>query len=90
MMRCLCLALLMLFLGISAASAHTRSQSFSAWTVGATELEGVYQVDAYRATQLSEAPQDLVKLLSSPKARDWGVFRCIDQPCPLRATELFQ
>lgn len=64
MMRCLCLALLM-FLGISAASAHTRSQSFSAWTVGATELEGVYQVDAYRATQLSEAPQDLVKLLSS-------------------------
>lgn len=65
MMRRLCLALLMLLESISAASAHTRSQSFSAWTVGATALEGVYQVDAYRATQLSETPQDLVKLLRS-------------------------
>ena len=59
------LALLVLMGWVSAASAHTRSQSFSAWTVGERTLEGVYQVDAYRATQLSETPQDLMKLLSA-------------------------
>ena len=46
------------------ASAHTRSQSFSTWTVGADTLEGIFQVDAYRATQLSEEPQDLPELVS--------------------------
>lgn len=46
------------------AAAHTRSQSFSTWTVGGNTLDGVFQVDAYRVTQLSETPQDLSALLS--------------------------
>ena len=45
------------------ARAHTRSQSFSTWTVGADTVQGVFQVDAYRATQLTETPQDLNALL---------------------------
>jgi hypothetical protein len=45
------------------ANAHTRSQSFSTWTVGDRVIDGVFQIDAYRVTQLSEAPQDLAKLL---------------------------
>jgi hypothetical protein len=45
------------------AQAHTRSQSFSTWTIGENTLEGVYQVDAYRVTQLTETPQDLSALL---------------------------
>jgi hypothetical protein len=45
------------------AQAHTRSQSFSTWTIGENTLEGVYQIDAYRVTQLSETPQDLSRLL---------------------------
>lgn len=49
----------------SPAQAHTRSQSFSTWTVGADSLDGVFQVDAYRATQLSETPQDLPTLVAT-------------------------
>jgi hypothetical protein len=45
------------------ASAHTRSQSFSTWTVGENVVDGVFQIDAYRVTQLSETPQDLTALL---------------------------
>jgi HupE / UreJ protein len=58
----LLLALLVLLLA-APALAHTRSQSFSTWTVGEDTVAGVYQVDAYRATQLSETPQDLAALL---------------------------
>jgi hypothetical protein len=47
----------------AAAQAHTRSQSFSTWTVNGATLDGVFQVDAYRATQLSETPRDLDVLL---------------------------
>ena len=36
------------------ASAHTRSQSYSAWTVDGAMLTGIFQVDARRVTQLSE------------------------------------
>jgi hypothetical protein len=53
----------------SPASAHTRSQSFSTWTVGTNTIEGVFQVDAYRATQLSETPQDLGALLRDHLAK---------------------
>ncbi|NOT42743.1 MAG: hypothetical protein HOP13_19875 [Alphaproteobacteria bacterium] len=56
------LALLALLLAVPA-HAHTRSQSFSTWTVGDDTVAGVFQVDAYRATQLSETPQDLAALL---------------------------
>jgi len=45
------------------ASAHTRSQSFSTWTVADSIIDGVFQIDAYRVTQLSETPQDLTTLL---------------------------
>jgi HupE / UreJ protein len=50
-------------LSAGAAHAHTRSQSFSTWTIGENSVEGVFQVDAYRATQLSETPQALATLL---------------------------
>jgi hypothetical protein len=35
-------------------AAHTRSQSYSAWTVDGATLTGIFQVDARRVTQLSE------------------------------------
>jgi len=54
----------------AAAQAHTRSQSFSTWTVDGDVLRGVYQVDAYRVTQLSETPQDLGALLRDRLAKD--------------------
>lgn len=57
------LVILLMLAGAAPIHAHTRSQSFSTWTIGETTLEGVYQVDAYRATQLSQAPEDLPKLL---------------------------
>lgn len=63
MMLRLVLALALLALSHGAASAHVRSQSFSSWTVAGNTLEGVYQVDAYRVTQLSETPEDLAVLL---------------------------
>lgn len=56
--------LVLLAWSIAPASAHVRSQSFSSWTVSENTLEGVYQVDAYRVTQLSETPEDLAGLLS--------------------------
>ena len=59
-MRLLVLLCLAFFVAAAPASAHTRSQSFSTWTVHDNVLQGTYQVDAYRATQLSEEPQDLV------------------------------
>lgn len=52
-----------LILAATPAAAHTRSQSFSTWTIAGSAIEGVFQVDAYRATQLSETPQDLGALL---------------------------
>lgn len=58
----LLLALLVLLVA-APAEAHTRSQSFSTWTVSGDTAAGVFQVDAYRATQLSETPQDLAVLL---------------------------
>ena len=63
MMRRL-LLLLCLFVAVAGpAGAHVRSQSFSSWTVSGNVVEGVYQVDAYRVTQLSETPEDLARLL---------------------------
>ena len=53
----------LLVLVANAAHAHTRSQSFSTWTVGGNTIDGVFQIDAYRVTQLSETPQDLGVLL---------------------------
>jgi hypothetical protein len=57
------LVFVLVALGARAAEAHVRSQSFSSWTVSGNTLEGVYQVDAYRVTQLSEKPADLAGLL---------------------------
>ncbi len=54
---------LAIFAFAAPASAHTRSQSFSTWTVGENVIDGVFQIDAYRVTQLSETPQDLTTLL---------------------------
>jgi len=65
MMRRSALAFVLLLLAWVDASAHTRSQSFSSWTVRGNELDGVYQVDAYRVTQLSERPEDLARLLTA-------------------------
>jgi len=59
----LLLVLVLLALGARPAEAHVRSQSFSSWTVSGHTIEGVYQVDAYRVTQLSERPADLAGLL---------------------------
>ena len=41
-------AFVLLLLAWVDASAHTRSQSFSSWSVQGNELDGVYQVDAYQ------------------------------------------
>jgi hypothetical protein len=38
----------------AAASAHTRSQSYSSWSVDGARVSAVFQVDARRVTQLSE------------------------------------
>lgn len=59
----LVLALVLAVVFLCPAEAHVRSQSFSSWTVSGNTLEGVYQVDAYRVTQLSETPADLAGLL---------------------------
>ena len=64
MMFRLALVLACLIAFTSEALAHTRSQSFSTWSVNGAQLDGVYQVDAYRVTQLSEKPEDLARLLS--------------------------
>lgn len=63
MFLCTLVAILLLLTLASPASAHTRSQSFSTWTVGDNEIDGVFQTDAYRVTQLTETPQDLTALL---------------------------
>jgi hypothetical protein len=55
--------LLVALVTAAAAHAHTRSQSLSTWTAGEDSIAGVFQVDAYRTTQLSETPQDLSVLL---------------------------
>lgn len=47
-------ALLVALLACAPASAHTRSQSFSSWSIADTRVIGVFQVDAQRVTQLSE------------------------------------
>jgi hypothetical protein len=45
---------LLALLACAAAPAHTRSQSYSSWSVEGADLTGVFQVDARRVTQLSE------------------------------------
>lgn len=90
MFRFLPLLLVLLAVTTGTAIAHTRSQSFSTWTVQGNTLQGTYQVDAYRATQLSEEPQDLVKLLNEHlKATIFavqGTVRCkLGEPQPLQA-----
>ena len=68
------------------AQAHTRSQSFSTWTIGQNTLDGVYQVDAYRVTQLTETPQDLSTLLRDHLAKTVSLSQS-GKPCaatPLR------
>jgi hypothetical protein len=80
----LLLALLAIALFAQPAAAHTRSQSFSTWTVGPTDIEGVFQVDAYRATQLSETPQDLPALLRDHLAQTVKVSQ---NGAPCTATE---
>lgn len=62
-------ALLLTALVTGPALAHTRSQSFSTWTVDANAIQGVFQVDAYRATQLTEEPQDPSALLRDHLAK---------------------
>lgn len=85
----LLLALLVLLLA-APAQAHTRSQSFSTWTVGEDTVVGVYQVDAYRATQLSDTPQDLAALVkreleATVSLRQAGVACSRTSVQPLRA-----
>ena len=64
-------ALLALLVACGPASAHTRSQSFSSWSIDATTLTGVFQVDAQRVTQLGDdtAFDSLGTLLASHLAR---------------------
>ena len=57
LLLCICVLL------AAPAFAHTRSQSFSTWTVDGNVLDGILQIDSYRITQLSETPQDLTTLL---------------------------
>lgn len=89
-MRALLLLCLALALLSQPAHAHTRSQSFSTWNVHDNVLQGTYQVDAYRATQLSEEPQDLVKLVNdhlkaSVGALQSGVACKLDEPQAIHA-----
>jgi len=63
MLRALVLALVGLTVWLTPAHAHTPSQSFSTWVVSGNTVRGVYQVDSYRATQLSETPRDLTALV---------------------------
>lgn len=79
----MCAATALLFGWLSLAppaQAHTRSQSFSTWTIGADTLEGVYQIDAYRVTQLSETPKDLAVLLRDHLAKTIVVTQS-GKPC---------
>lgn len=57
------------------AAAHTRSQSFSSWSVDGSTLTGVFQVDARRVTQLSEQADssNLGSLLASHLANTVAV-----------------
>jgi hypothetical protein len=63
MIRALLLWLLLLPV---AAAAHTRSESYSSWTIAGTRITGVYQVDALRATQLAavDGDSDLAALVT--------------------------
>ncbi len=63
-MKQLLALLLLLTMLATGAEAHTRSQSYSGWTLGERSLDGVFTVDAYRATQLTEVPQDLPALVA--------------------------
>ena len=53
MMRRSALAFVFLLLAWVDASAHTRSQSFSSWSVQGNELDGVYRVDATAGNELT-------------------------------------
>ncbi|MEQ1753692.1 MAG: HupE/UreJ family protein [Micropepsaceae bacterium] len=90
MVRILAFALICLGLTAEQAIAHTRSQSFSNWNVHENVVSGTYQVDAYRATQLSDEPQDLVKLvgehLKATVFAEQDRVRCkLDEPLALQA-----
>lgn len=90
MYRIFLFVLLLVGLASQPASAHTRSQSFSNWNVHENVVSGTYQVDAYRATQLSEEPKDLVKLvgdhLKATVFAEQDKVRCtFDEPKPLHA-----
>ena len=67
------------------AQAHTRSQSFSSWSVDGSTLRGIYQVSAQRATQLGSAATStsLESLLVSHLAGTVSV-RQGDAPCVAR------
>lgn len=75
-------ALCLVVLLAATAHAHTRSQSFSTWTVSGNTLDGIYQVDAYRVTQLSEIPRNLDVLLREHLA-DTMKLSQDGVPCPL-------
>jgi hypothetical protein len=83
MRRAALLASLLLLAFAGTALAHTRSQSFSTWTVADRTVRGVFQVDAYRATQLTEEPQDLNRLLHDHLARTIAVTQA-GAPCLLK------
>lgn len=73
------------WLACGSAAAHTRSQSFSSWSVDGTTLSGVFQVDARRVTQLSEEADsgNLERLLAGHLA---GTITVMQQgvACPAR------
>jgi hypothetical protein len=86
--RALFLASWLIGLVPSTAVAHTRSQSFSSWSVDGARLVGVYQVDAQRVTQLGEdaAFDRLGQLLATHLARTVAVSQ-EGQPCAAHAPQ---
>lgn len=81
--------LLLVLVGLSAAGtagAHTRSQSFSSWTMEGLALVGVFQVDARRVTQLGEDAgfDALDALLASHLAQTVSVSQA-GRPCVAHA-----
>lgn len=76
------LAILLALLSIAPAAAHTRSESFSVWTVDGNHLIGSFQVDTRRATQLvdDDASTPLAQRLTAHLTQTVTLTQN-DEPC---------
>ena len=82
--------LFVLFVAISlfnghGAEAHTRSQSFSTWSIEESRVSYIFAVDARRVTQLApiyNEDADITSLLEK-HLKNTILIRINNQPCPL-------